>query len=69
MKRPLTCRRCSSTGDRLTVAGAGNTRIVRGKKRRAQHVRCQCGHEWVSVHAEALARGREADRAHRAGSA
>ena len=68
--RPLTCHGCGSFGDILTVAGAGNTRVVKGKKRRTQHVRCRaCGNEWNSTHPDALRLGREADKAAKAGAA
>ena len=60
--RPVRCLRCGSA--KLTYAGAGYSRTVRGKRRRATHVRCpNCKHEWTSIAKAALAAADAVDRA------
>lgn len=57
------CYRCGRPDVALVFAGAGNQRVVNGKKRRATHVRCENGHEWYSIHPEALTLAKAVDDA------
>jgi len=62
---PLCCRRCDREGQTYTlrVERGQHRRRRDGRRRLSVNVTCTNGHEWFSVHPQAIKRSREADLA------